>query len=271
MNHVKNIAALLLAAASAYCLSFAADLLLGRLFGLFPDTVWLPIGTWSGIFAILFYAAASLSRKRWPTVIPFVLFGGLALFGAIVGSHPHSYLVVAVLFVVAVLRWRAHKTRIKITPDDFVKAQLAEIFSSKFIDAETKGFASLSQEIPIFQRVNLDKYLRERQNAICNLFQIAWDRNTPHAIFIEHYSIMSDDPRVKAINTEVYDRALSRAQEAGMDTFGFISRVFIGQIIPQDIAISEADYSKLYEIYGTDFTSLYISFEASIRQYRFVK
>lgn len=109
MNYVKNIAALLLAATSAYCLSFAADLLFGRLFGLFPDTVWLPIGTWSGIFAILFFAAASLSYKKWPTVIPFALLGGVALFGAIAGSHPHSYLVAAVLFVVAFWRWRAHK------------------------------------------------------------------------------------------------------------------------------------------------------------------
>ena len=195
----------------------------------------------------------------------------LALFGAIVGSHPHSYLVAAVLFVVAFLRWRAHKTRIKITPTDFVKAQLAEMFSSKFVDAETKGFASLSQEMSIFQRVSLDKYLRERQNAICNLFQLAWDRNTPHAIFIECASIMSDDPRVKAINTGVYDRALSRAQEAGMDTFGFISTVFITQIIPEDVGVSEAEHSKLCEIFGTDFTSLYISFEALIKQYKFIK
>jgi hypothetical protein len=162
-------------------------------------------------------------------------------------------------------------SKIKITPTDFVKTQLNKIFSSNFIDAETKGFASLSKETSIFQRVNLDKYLRERQNVIYNLFQIAWDQTIPYAIFIEYASIMSDDPRVKAINTGVYDRALSMAQEAGMDTFGFISRLFITQIIPQDVDISDADYSKLYEIYGTDFTSLYISFEALIKQYKFIK
>jgi len=162
-------------------------------------------------------------------------------------------------------------SKIKITPNDFVKAQLDKIFSANFIDAEKKGFASLSEEIPFLQRVGLDKYLRERQNVIYNLFQISWDRTIPYAIFIEYASIMSDDPRVKAINTGVYDMALSRAQEAGMNTFGFISRVFITQIIPQDVDISDADYSKLYEIYGTDFTSLYISFEALIKQYKFIK
>jgi len=107
MKHVKRIAALLLGAGSAYSLSFASDLLFGRLFGLFPDTVWLPIGTWSGIFAILFYAAASVSDKRWPTVVPFALFGALAVLGGVVGSHPHSYLVAAIMLLVAFWRWRA--------------------------------------------------------------------------------------------------------------------------------------------------------------------
>jgi hypothetical protein len=162
-------------------------------------------------------------------------------------------------------------SKIKVTPNAFVKVQLDKIFSSNFINAETKGFALLSKEISILQQVSLDKYIKERQNVIYNLFQIAWDRTIPYAIFIEHASIMSDDPRVKAINTGVYDRSLSMAQEVGMDTFGFISRVFITQIISHDVAINDADYSKLYEIYGTDFTSLYISFENLIKQYKFIK
>jgi hypothetical protein len=160
-------------------------------------------------------------------------------------------------------------SKIKITPTDFVKAKLDEIFSANFIDAEQKGFASISKEISILQRASFDKYLTERQNVIYNLFKIAWDRTAPYAVFIKDDSIISD-PRVKAINTGVYDRVLSRAQEAGMDTFGFISRVFITQIIPQDTHISEADYSKLYEIYGTDFTRLYMSFETLIKQYKFI-
>lgn len=162
-------------------------------------------------------------------------------------------------------------SKIKITPNAFVKAQLYQIFSANFIEAETKGFGRLSKEISILQSVSLDKYLKERQNVIYNLFQIAWDRTIPSAIFMEYATIMSDDPRVKAIDTGAYDRSLSMAQEAGMDTFGFISRVFIAQIIPQDAAISEADYSKLYEIYGADFTKHYISFEALIKQYKFIK
>lgn len=160
-------------------------------------------------------------------------------------------------------------SKIKITPTDFAKNQLNKVFSSNFIDAETKGFSSLSKEYSIFQRVSLDEYLRERQNVIYNLFQIAWDRTIPYAIFKEYAFIMSDDPRVKAINTGVYDRVLSRAQEAGMDTFGFISRVFITQIIPK--YVNNDAYSKLYEIYRTDFTRHYISFEASIKQHKFIK
>jgi hypothetical protein len=121
------------------------------------------------------------------------------------------------------------------------------------------------------QKVSLDKYLKERQNVIYNLFQIVWDRTIPYAIFIEYASILLDNPRVRSINTGVYDRALSMAQETGMDTFGYISRVFLAQIIPDDTAISEAAYSKLYEIYGTDFTRHYMSFETLIKQYKFIK
>jgi hypothetical protein len=161
-------------------------------------------------------------------------------------------------------------SKIKITLVDFLNTRLNEIFSSNFIDAETKAFAQLSKAISILQRVSLDKYLRERQNVIYNLFNLAWVRNIPYDIFKE-YVVMDHDPRVKAINTGVYDRVLSRAQEAGMDTFGFISRVFISQVLPKDVDISDADYSILYEGYGSVFTSLYISYETSIKKYKFIK
>ncbi len=162
-------------------------------------------------------------------------------------------------------------SKIKITPNDFAKTQLDKIFSANFIDSEKKGFANLSKEVLILQRVSFDKYLKERQNVIYNLLQLAWDRTTLYDIFIEYSSIMLDDPRVKALNSGVYDMCLSKAQQAGMDTFGFISRVFITQIIPHDVEINNADYSKLYAIYGTEFTSLYISFKGLIKQYKFIK
>lgn len=158
----------------------------------------------------------------------------------------------------------------KTTPKDFVKTQLDKIFSADFIDAGQKGFTNLSKEITILQRVIPDKYLRERQNVIYNLFQIAWDRNTSHASFIEDSSIMLDDPRIRAINSGVYDMCLSKAQQVRMDTFGFVSRVFIAQIIPQGVDINDVEYSKLHEIYGTEFTSIYMSFEALIKQHRFL-
>ena len=162
-------------------------------------------------------------------------------------------------------------SKIRITPIDFVKTQLNKIFSANFINAEEKGFANLSKEISIFKMVSLDKYLKERQNVICNLLQLSWDRTVPYDIFIEYSFIMLDEPKVKAVNSGVYDMCLSKAEQAGMDTFGYISMVFITQIIPQDVEINDIDYSKLYQIYGTDFTSLYISFEALIKGYKFIK
>ena len=162
-------------------------------------------------------------------------------------------------------------SKIRITPIDFVKTQLNKIFSANFINAEEKGFANLSKEISIFKMVSLDKYLKERQNVIYNLLQLSWDRTVPYDVFIEYSFIMHDDPRVKAVNSGVYDMCLSKAEQAGMDTFGYISMVFITQIIPQDVEINDIDYSKLYQIYGTDFTSIYISFEALIKGHKFIK
>jgi hypothetical protein len=162
-------------------------------------------------------------------------------------------------------------SKIKIAPNDFVKTQIDRIFSSNFVEAEKKGFADLSKEISILQKVSLDKYLKERQNVIYNLFQIAWQRTIPYAIFIKHWSIMSDDPRVKTMDCGVYDMSLSRAQQAGMDTFEFISTVFVTQIIPQDVDINDAGSLKLIEIYKSDFTNLYLSFETLIKQYKFIK
>ena len=162
-------------------------------------------------------------------------------------------------------------SKIRIRPRDFVIAQLDKIFSSSFIDAETKGFTQLSQEIPFLKGISLEKYIIERQNVICNLFCIAWDRNIPYKLFIECSSIIPNDPRVESVNTGAYDGALSKAQEAGMSTFGYISKIFISQIVPNDISVIEVDYKKIYEIYGTDFTELYISFESLIKQYKFIQ
>jgi hypothetical protein len=38
-------------------------------------------------------------------------------------------------------------SKIKITPNDFVKTQLDKIFSANFIDAEKKGFAAFNSEV----------------------------------------------------------------------------------------------------------------------------
>ncbi len=96
-------------------------------------------------------------------------------------------------------------SKIKITPNDFVKTQLNKIFSANFIDAEEKSFANLSKEISSLKMVSLDKYLKERQNVIYNLLQLSWDRTIPYDIFIEYSSIMRDDPRGKAVNSGGYD------------------------------------------------------------------
>jgi len=161
-------------------------------------------------------------------------------------------------------------SKIKTTPHEFVKTQLDNIFSADFVDGEQRGFANLSREIPILQKVSPDKYLRERQNIICCLFQFAWDRTIPYDVFVKYPYLMLDDPRVKEVSSGVYEGCLSGAHEAGTDTFGFVCRLFIRQIVPEGVAINESDYSQLYELYGKNFTDLYGFFEALIKQHRFM-
>ena len=160
--------------------------------------------------------------------------------------------------------------KIRITPREFVRAQLDSLFSAAFAGQHRGQFLDLAKGVPLLRRASPEAYAKEKQNVVFNLLQLAWDRNTPYAAFIESSSIMLDDPRVKAVNSGVYDRCLSRAQEAGMDTFGFIAMVFLSQLLPEDIDKGNADFARLYEACGTEFTGLYLSYEALIKRYKFV-
>ncbi len=118
-----------------------------------------------------------------------------------------------------------------------MNTQLDTIFSENFINAEKEHLTTLSKEIPILQNVPLDEYVKERRHVVYNLFRLAWDRTTPHSnlILYAFIFIMLTDPRVKAINSGLYDMCIVHAQRAGIDTFEFMSRLFVGQIIPSDV------------------------------------
>ena len=161
--------------------------------------------------------------------------------------------------------------KIQVSPNSFVTDQLDKIFSDDFAKRESEKLARLSKEIHILQNLSLDKYIEERQRVIYNLLQIAWDRTIPYAIFLEHCRIMADDSRVESLDNGIYNRSLSRAQEAGMDTFGFISQLFVDQIASQDFEPSDSDHSKLCRIYKMEFTELYISFEKLIKKHKFIR
>ena len=159
--------------------------------------------------------------------------------------------------------------KIRTTPKEFVTTQLDSLFSPEFVGQQRSEHANLSKGITLLQKVSPDMYVIQKQDVAFNLLQLAWDRNVPYPVFIE-YSSMFDDPRVTAVNSGVYDRCLSRAQEAGMDTFGFIATIFIYQLFPNDADKQHADIPNLYEIYGTEFTGLYLSYEAMVKRHKFV-
>jgi hypothetical protein len=116
----------------------------------------------------------------------------------------------------------------------------------------------------------LATYLRERQHVVCVLLKIAWDRNVPDAIFIQFNSIISDDPRVQTITTGIYAGALSKAQQAQLPTFVYIASVFVAQLLPQGAELPDDQIAPLLNALSEDLTGLYVSFEALIKQYKFV-
>ena len=59
--------------------------------------------------------------------------------------------------------------------------------------------------------------------------------------------IMVNDPRVKQVNSGIYDRCLSNAQEAGMDTFGYLAMLFMKQILPGSNIGDGGDGNKLFD------------------------
>jgi len=103
----RMIVGFFLSAVSAYSFSFSIDLLLGGLFDIYPETAFLPTVTWSLVATIALVFALKVAFSRSWLSIPFLVFGALALFGAFVGTHPHSYGVAAGMFIFAALIWRS--------------------------------------------------------------------------------------------------------------------------------------------------------------------
>jgi hypothetical protein len=104
----KSALAACTAFSAAYALSFSLDLLLGAALGVYRSAAYLPVITWSLMSAVANWAANKITpRRRW-VVRPFAIAGVIALFGAIAGSHPHSYGVAGGEFLAAVAPYWTH-------------------------------------------------------------------------------------------------------------------------------------------------------------------
>jgi hypothetical protein len=102
---IVEISAFILAAASAYSLSFAVDLLLGEFLGTYQSTAFLPVVTWSIIAATTGLIALRIATRRF-LAIPSVVFGLLALMSGITRRR-YSLLVGLVMFGQAIVVWFA--------------------------------------------------------------------------------------------------------------------------------------------------------------------
>ena len=97
---MKNVIAFIIAGGSAYSFSFALDLLLGGLIGVYPSTAFLPAVTWSVLAVITGFVALRLAPASRFLVIPFGVMAMFAFLGGIVGQR-YSLIVGVVMLAQA--------------------------------------------------------------------------------------------------------------------------------------------------------------------------
>lgn len=95
-----------IAAVAAYAFSFAADLLIGGLAGVYASNVYSAAVTWSVAAAALTWAALKLRHRRGWLAVPFFLVTAVATVGAVVGTHPHNWAVATVMCILSLLIWK---------------------------------------------------------------------------------------------------------------------------------------------------------------------
>jgi hypothetical protein len=104
---MRTLVSFVLAVFAAYAFSFAVDLLVGGFSGVYTETAFLPVVTWSlvSLAAIWFaFRITTIGGRLW---IPYALFGLLAGVGGAVGPHRDNFVVMAALFAHALLVRRA--------------------------------------------------------------------------------------------------------------------------------------------------------------------
>src|SRR5690349_18452771 len=100
----RPVIAFALACIGVYAFSFALDLVFGMLFHVYPvSTTLLPVATWGTIGLVTFLSAGALRPHRVAIIVPCVGVALIALYGAIVGTHPHSYAVAFTLILFAAI------------------------------------------------------------------------------------------------------------------------------------------------------------------------
>jgi hypothetical protein len=105
---LRLLISLILATGAAYAFSFAADLLVGGLIGVYPRSAFLPAVTWSiiSIVAVFIACAINGSNPRWLS-IPYAGFGLLAGLAGAIGPHRYSLIVAILMFLHGYLLWRS--------------------------------------------------------------------------------------------------------------------------------------------------------------------
>lgn len=106
MKVIKNVLAFLLGGLSAFGIGCVVDFSIGRIVGLYVNTFPGPLALWLIVSSLSILGSIKLSNNKWFIVIPFSLYSLIILPAAIRGSHPHTYLIVVTLVLIAISAYK---------------------------------------------------------------------------------------------------------------------------------------------------------------------
>src|ERR1035437_2377721 len=107
---VRGVLSFVFGAVAAYSLSFGLDLLVASATGYYSTRPYGAGLLWASMGALFHVVARRISTSKYPVVIPYSLFGGLAVLSGVIGPHRFNVLVGLPLIVVATLYARQGTT-----------------------------------------------------------------------------------------------------------------------------------------------------------------
>ena len=155
----------------------------------------------------------------------------------------------------------------KIDATELITNFIDSIVSTDFKEVEKKFFLDLKKENSLFgESVDLDIFIKKRQQVCFRLADLAWNRTVSERIFVMHS--FSHDNRSNDLKSDIYRQCLLKAKQNNMTTFEYISNIFTQEIIPSYPTSDKDKYLHIVKLFEINLTGYYSTTEKLIKQYK---